>query len=157
MRRGARCVIALVVMACAATLGARADADPAHGVSEGDGSALSGRRAAVQGAHSFLTLVVVSADVALGDGDAATLTKILKTQIEAYFTWASYGTMTPSVDLYLYQSPNSELEDGTTCKTLGAMTPDPWNEDIEHAVTGTKDYEAKYNSFISKKNMRQVL
>mmetsp|Transcript_2815 Transcript_2815/g.9203 ORF Transcript_2815/g.9203 Transcript_2815/m.9203 type:complete len:1167 (-) Transcript_2815:1810-5310(-) len=157
MRRGARCVIALVVMACAATLGARADADPAHGVSEGDGSALSGRRAAVQGAHSFLTLVVVSADVALGDGDAATLTKILKTQIEAYFTWASYGTMTPSVDLYLYQSPNSELEDGTTCKTLGAMTPDPWNEDIEHAVTGTKDYQAKYNSFISKKNMRQVL
>ena len=159
MRRGARCVIALVVMACAATLGARADADSAHGVSEGDGDTLlHDRRAAVTGAHSFLTLVVVSADVAIGDDDAAKLTKILKTQIEAYFTWASYGTMVPSVDLYLYRSPNSELEDdGTTCKTLDAMTPNPWDGDIMLVSGDEAKYEDKYNSFNSKKNMRQVL
>ena len=71
-----------------------------HAVTIETGSALSGRRDAATGTQEALIMVTHPADVTV---DEAKLTKVFKTQTEAYFAWASYGALTLNVSVFFHQ------------------------------------------------------
>ena len=135
----ARAVARVVVALALANVAAGA----VHGVTEATGSALSGRRAAATGTQEALIMVTHPSDVAV---DQAKLTKVYKTQTEAYFAWASYGTLALNVSVFFHQLGTTE-KDGSTglcnphpdASTSDGVGYNPWD--------ASADFQEVYNSY----------
>ena len=136
----ARAVVAVVVAALAL---AKRAAGATHAVTIETGSALSGRREAATGTQEALIMVTHPADVAV---DEAKLTKVFKTQTEAYFAWASYGALTLNVSVFFHQLGSNEKDDDGACNphpdasALDSVHYSPW--DVSDA-----DFEEVYDSY----------
>ena len=136
----ARAVVAVVVAALA--LAKRAAGATQHAVTEETGSALSGRRDAVTGTHEALIMVTHPADLSV---DEAKLTKVFKTQTEAYFAWASYGALTLNVSVFFHQLSTNEKDANGACNphpdasAIDGVGYNPWDV--------SADFQEVYNSY----------
>mmetsp|Transcript_6441 Transcript_6441/g.25791 ORF Transcript_6441/g.25791 Transcript_6441/m.25791 type:complete len:1211 (-) Transcript_6441:2827-6459(-) len=87
-------------------------------------------------------MVTHPADVTV---DEAKLTKVFKTQTEAYFAWASYGNLTLNVSVFFHQLNSNEKDDDGACNphpdasAVDGVGYSPW-----HA---SADFEEVYNSY----------
>ena len=154
----ARAVVAVVVAALAL---AKRAAGATHAVTIETGSALSGRREAATGTQEALIMVTHPADVAV---DEAKLTKVFKTQTEAYFAWASYGALTLNVSVFFHRLPYSnEKDENGACNphpdasALDSVHYNPWDvsADFEEVYNSYADGETNRNS--GRRHMRTFM
>ena len=135
----ARAVVAVVVAALAL---AKRAAGATHAVTIETGSALSGRRDAATGTQEALIMVTHPADVTV---DEAKLTKVFKTQTEAYFAWASYGALTLNVSVFFHQLDSNEKDDDGACNphpdasAADGVDYSPWD--------ASADFQEVYDSY----------
>ena len=135
----ARAVVAVVVAALAL---AKRAAGATHAVTIETGSALSGRRDAATGTQEALIMVTHPADVTV---DEAKLTKVFKTQTEAYFAWASYGALTLNVSVFFHQLGSNEKDANGACNphpdasAADGVHYNPWD--------ASADFQEVYDSY----------
>ena len=135
----ARAVVAVVVAALAL---AKRAAGATHAVTIETGSALSGRRDAATGTQEALIMVTHPADVTV---DEAKLTKVFKTQTEAYFAWASYGALTLNVSVFFHQLGSNEKDANGACNphpdasAADGVGYNPWD--------ASADFQEVYDSY----------
>ena len=138
----ARAVVAVVVAALAL---AKRAAGATHAVTIETGSALSGRRDAATGTQEALIMVTHPADVTVDEADEAKLTKVFKTQTEAYFAWASYGALTLNVSVFFHQLGSNEKDANGACNphpdasATDGVHYNPWD--------ASADFQEVYNSY----------
>ena len=138
----ARAVVAVVVAALAL---AKRAAGATHAVTIETGSALSGRRDAATGTQEALIMVTHPADVTVDEADKAKLTKVFKTQTEAYFAWASYGALTLNVSVFFHQLGSNEKDANGACNPH----PDASATDGVHynSWETSADFQEVYDSY----------
>ena len=154
----ARAVVAVVVAALAL---AKRAAGATHAVTIETGSALSGRRDAATGTQEALIMVTHPADVTVNE---TKLTKVFKTQTEAYFAWASYGALTLNVSVFFHQLGSNEKDANGACNphpdasAADGVHYNPWD--------ASADFQEVYNSYAGdpgtnrnsdRKNMRTFM
>ena len=135
----ARAVVAVVVAALAL---AKRAAGATHAVTIETGSALSGRRDAATGTQEALIMVTHPADVTVNE---TKLTKVFKTQTEAYFAWASYGALTLNVSVFFHQLGSNEKDANGACNPH----PDASATDVVHynSWETSADFQEVYDSY----------
>ena len=135
----ARAVVAVVVAALAL---AKRAAGATHAVTIETGSALSGRRDAATGTQEALIMVTHPADVTVNE---TKLTKVFKTQTEAYFAWASYGALTLNVSVFFHQLGSNEKDANGACNPH----PDASSADGVHynPWDASADFQEVYDSY----------
>ena len=85
------------------------------------------------------------ADVTVDEADKAKLTKVFKTQTEAYFAWASYGALTLNVSVFFHQLGSNEKDANGACNphpdasATDGVHYNPWD--------ASADFQEVYNSY----------